>query len=443
MTKKITSTLVLLTLSSSVWAKNQLIQVWENEVVFNNETIGQNPGWNHQVLVKSPKKKATKGPDWNVVFSQLKEQLKNGELKSGESVILNFYAFPTKVTVENAGFNIDEQYYGRIANAKQNIASLIEVIELSEKAGVKLGIIDLSPYSEHTESLLKHAKKNTCIIGNKKDLYHLPVASGNFGRAFSSQLGKPGMSLEDIFLSSSAVSESYEGPYISSKNHEFAKEQIALVSEEKKGIKLTESNAKSKLRQLAREDDGECAINNTFDSLIKDVQKIQGQNSNLKFVDTKSQYLRSLEKYRKMQLDLYNKYIEIGGKEKKGQLVFESNIKNPQTGKALISEKVDASVFRNGDSGLAAMILLKQSGKLKSSVEQEAVQEIAEKIRAEQQATNKKMLDFTKNERKLMKDMDKQMDRQYAEVFALSKKFYQELYQSQQDSKSACSEIKF
>lgn len=434
---------MLLTLSTSVCARNQLIQVWENEVEFQNEAIGQNPGWNHQVLVKSPKKRASKGPDWNIVFAQLKEQLKNGELKSGESVVLNFYAFPNKVTVANEGFNIDEQYYGRIANAKQNIASLVEVIELSEKAGVKLGIIDLSPYSQYTESLLKHAKKNTCIIGNKKDSYHLPVATGNFGRTFSSQLGKPGMSLEDIFLSSSSAAESFEAPYITSKSHEFAKEQIALVSGEKDGIKLTESNAKTKLRQLALKDDGECEINTSFDSLIKDVQKIQSHPSNLKFVDTKTQYLRSLEKYRKMQLDLYNKYVEIGGKPKKGDIVFESNIKNPATGKALVTEKVNASVFNDGEANLAAMILLRQSGKLKSSMEQEAIQEIAEKIREEQQASNKKMLDFTRNERKLMKDMDKQMDKQYAEVFALSKKFYQELYQSQQDSKSACSEIKF
>lgn len=440
MKKKNLLPLICLTLSFETYAQNQLLEIRSSEVKSKDQVSrpALSDQWSHQLILSSEKLSSR---DWPQTLELLKEKLKKGEFKKGQSLVLNIISHSDGKSPKTQFYNFDSKYYEEMGEAKKSVETLAEIIKLSEEKGVQLGIIDVSPFAKYSQDLLKHAKGNTCIIVNQKDSSFR--RNQGFDGAFLQNLGRPGMSLEDVYLSAFEHSESYDDALINTPNHEFAKKQIALINS-KDGIKLTELNANAKMSQLVKVD-GECAINDSFDALVKDLQQISDHNNKSKAA--KSLYISSLERYRYLQLEYYKKYAQISGKNLTGDVVFESSVKHPETGKPLVSQKISASSLKEDEIDEFIYALeqasYRHADKPHGKLYKEAYKEVAHKIRNEKKRVAKQKSSFSKNELKLQHSMDKELNKQFEEVFKLSNKYYQNLYKYRSTDNLACKKIKF
>lgn len=432
--------LLCLALTAETYAQNQLLEIRSGELKKKDQVpVPKMSGqWSYQLIHGTEK---SSSPDWPQTLELLKGKLKKGDFKKGQSLVLNIISHADGKSEKTQFYNMDSNYYEQMRESKESVAALAEIIKLSEEKGVQLGIIDTSPFAKYSQDLLKHAKGNTCIIINQKDTSFR--RNQGFDGAFHQNIGRPGMSLEDVYLNAFAQSEAYDDASINTPNHEFAKKQIALINSTD-GIKLTELNANSKMSQLVKVD-GECAINDSFDALVKDLQKITDHDNNSKAA--KGLYISSLEKYRKLQLEYYKKYAQISGKDLTGDVLFESSVKHPESGKPLVSHKISASSLKEDDIGEFIYALEQASyrhaegphGKLYK----EAYKEVASKVRDEHKRIVKQKKSFSQNELKLQHSMDKELNKQFEEVFKLSNKYYQNLYKHRATDNLACKRIKF
>lgn len=437
MTHKLPLVLLFSLAAAPAVAKNLVLQVWEHKPLAELRT----PNWEQEHVVVSPKGDQKRGDIGNALTG-LKNRIARGDVKPGESVVVVIHAHPSaKEPEHNFIYNIDYSILAQ-KNAETTAQSLRELMVLTERAGVKLGVVDLDYYSDATRALAAEAPANTCLITAKvdrpsADKPQLPVA-------FRKNFGAPGASLEDAFLRSFPAGLETERAFINSPAHAAAVAQVEAIRGDGIALKLTPHTTRSRLTAIA-EQGCEQKINLGFEELIADIQKIQGHDPALKAAREK--YLAALERYRATQLAAFKDFVDIGGIRSTGARTFASETLDPATGEPLVSLKLSLRSFYNNETGLLAAALgqgkYRHKDDPKFPLYEKAYAEVAQQIRELQKSVSDKVRAYEKREAQLLKQYAKRLTQQHDEVFARSKDFYLAHYRSSTGPKpSACQAIK-
>lgn len=94
-----------------------------------------------------------------------------------------------------------------------SLDALAALVKLTNEKGIKLGIVDMSCHSGNTQALKKNAP-NTCVITSTGPVHYGYSGPTTFNGHFVSNL-KPGVSLEQAFLTARAAAQDYGYPMIS------------------------------------------------------------------------------------------------------------------------------------------------------------------------------------------------------------------------------------
>lgn len=151
--------------------------------------------------------------DYNKFLKDLLNDLKKGKIKSGDQVLITIAthgaAMNSKVksheialkTKDQKGlinlFNLDGAEVASLDDMKN-------IIELAEKNGVKLGIIDQSCYGGATAYLAK-GLKNVCVLAGSSE--RSPNVILNTGRVDAAELGKLGLTKSSMDSFSEALNK--------------------------------------------------------------------------------------------------------------------------------------------------------------------------------------------------------------------------------------------
>ena len=163
------------------------------------------------------------------LIDSYKLKIENNEIESGDQIMLLIYSHGGKRESGQISHNIGAK--GGAATDLNNLAgatpvdldNLKELIKLTNKKGIKLGIVDLSCHSGSTLALKVNAP-NTCIVSATSPEHLAYVAPNTFTNNFLKGL-RPGLSLEEVFLKARRDSPYSEYPMISTnENNEIVKD---------------------------------------------------------------------------------------------------------------------------------------------------------------------------------------------------------------------------
>lgn len=372
---------------------------------------------------------------------ELKNRIVRGDFKRGESLVVLIHKHPSiKEPEHNFIYNVDTSLLTK-KNAQASAQTLKELMSLTDQSGLRLGIVDLSYYSDATKELSSSAPASTCLITSKVDQ---PSADKpRFPASFAKKMSH-GVSLEDAYLASFGDALEHERSHISTPAHVAAVAQVSLIRDSQNPLKVTQFNFRQRLNQIS-EQGCEQKINTGFDELISDIQKIQGHDPKLQ--EARAKFVASLERYRSMQLQAFKTFVEIGGIKSTGTRSFESQTLDPKTGKPLFSTKLALRAFYNNETGLYAAALSQAKYRHKDdpnvSLYAKAYDEVADQIRELQKSITAKTQDFARKEKKLVQQFSKAISKQHDEVFERSQEFYLAHYRSVATPTDACKDIKF
>ena len=201
------------------FGKNMENLKWNKEILFNGghkkteeiiETFHSKD--------KSPAKNFT-SENYKKMIENYKLKIQNNEIKSGDQLMI----FNSSHGAARETGDLSHQIatsggaYTNLENlagsTKVSLDDLQEIIQLTNKKGIQLGIVDLSCHSGTTLAL-KEKAPNTCII-SATGPNHLAYGGGDsFADLFYKGL-KPGLSLEEVFLKARLGTRDYSYPMIS------------------------------------------------------------------------------------------------------------------------------------------------------------------------------------------------------------------------------------
>lgn len=371
----------------------------------------------------------------------LKNRIVRGDFVRGESLVVLIHKHPSvKEPEHNFIYNVDTSLLTK-KNAEASAQTLKELMALTDQAGLKLGVVDLSYYSDAVKALGAAAPANTCLVTSKVD--QASADKPRFPTSFAKKASS-GVSLEEAYLASFGDALEHERSFISTPAHTAAVAQVALIRDEKNPLKVTQLNFRQRLNQIS-EQGCEQKINLGFDELIADIQKIQGHDPKLQ--EARAKFVASLERYRSMQLEAFKTFVEIGGVKSTGTRSFDSQTLDPVTGKPLFSTKLALRAFYNNETGLYAAALSQAKYRHKDDpnfvLYAKAYDEVADEIRDLQKSISAKTQAFAKKEKKLVQQFAKAISKLHDEVFERSQEFYLAHYRSAAAPTSACRDITF
>jgi hypothetical protein len=162
--------------------------------------------------------------NYDKLLETYKRKINSGEIKSGDQLVIvieghgaqkNQYQKTHHIAV-NGGSNKGISNYDKLDGAKAvNLDTLEEIVKLTTKKGIKLGLIDMSCHSGNTQAL-KQSAPNVCIVTSTGSNHYAMTGVNSFSGKFWSK-AKPGMSLEDVFLQARSESTDVGFPMISTK----------------------------------------------------------------------------------------------------------------------------------------------------------------------------------------------------------------------------------
>ena len=336
MNLKCLTLIIALITSQLVYAENHLILMGGGGEPEGEDTIFDSSifelgnslnktNWNYEVLyngghefseelveelypkVKSPTKDFT-SENYTKMLKNYKLKIEKNEIKSGDQLMI---VISTHGAAKEAG-DISHKIsvtggaatdLSTLAGSETvNLDDLQEIIQLTNKKGIKLGIIDMSCHSGATLAL-KDKAPNTCIITSTGPEHFSFVEEDAFPEMFFRGL-KPGLSLEEVFLKARLESSDRAYPMISTNENDNIVNEIYknitpyLYFANPAGDKLTPylAASSSEARSCEREDE--------LKNLISQIDKLQS-TVNSKFELMNATKLKSLlEEYKKLQDDL-------------------------------------------------------------------------------------------------------------------------------------------
>lgn len=164
--------------------------------------------------------------NYNAIIKNYEEQIKKGELKSGDQLLLMINTHGAK-----KGDDVDTHKIAVGAGASQtnlndlggttlvSMDAMKNLAALAKEKGIKLAIVDFSCHSGNSLAL---ANENTCVISSSgKNHFGYNTFSDNFiGKM------KAGKSLEDVFLDTRKSTTDNSYPMISSPEGETINQEI-------------------------------------------------------------------------------------------------------------------------------------------------------------------------------------------------------------------------
>ena len=153
------------------------------------------------------------------LIESYKLKIENNEIKSGDQLMIFIYSHGGQRESKQRSHSIAAK--GNPVSDLNTLAGsttvdldrLQEIIKLTNKKGIKLGLVDLSCHSGATLALKDNAP-NTCIIAATGPEHLGFVGPNTFTNNFLNGL-KPGLSLEEVFLNARSATHYSEYPMIS------------------------------------------------------------------------------------------------------------------------------------------------------------------------------------------------------------------------------------
>lgn len=214
------------------------------------------------------------------------KKIKRGQIKSGEQLVVIVDTHggmntDTPQTPEDSkelthslattGAVMTDMNYVR-GNDSTSMDQLIALTKLAQERGINLGIIDMSC---HSGSSLKLSNPNTCVISSTGPKH---FGYTGFAQNFYNEI-KPGLSLEEVFLSTRKKNIDHGFPMISTPSGEKLNQEMyplftpfIYTRHDDKADKIT-----GFMRELANADNL-CSYQKNFETLLKQVETFEKVN---------------------------------------------------------------------------------------------------------------------------------------------------------------------
>ena len=157
--------------------------------------------------------------NYKKLIESYKLKIENNVIKSGDQLVIFIYSHGAERQSGKLSHEIASSggAYTNLNNLDGstlvNLDDLQEIIQLTNKKGIQLGIVDLSCHSGSTLAL-KEKAPNTCIVSSTGPDHFAYAGRDSFTDLFLKGL-KPGLSLEEIFLKARLESRDPGYPMIS------------------------------------------------------------------------------------------------------------------------------------------------------------------------------------------------------------------------------------
>ena len=288
--------------------------------------------------------------NWQATLLSLKKRIESGDIKSGESLVINIFnhGVPTKPNEIGHKLAFGNKQYVHTSDLK-------EIIKIANEKGINLGILDVSCFSGGTQRI-KEANDNVCIITSSEAQEATWAQDNAFPNAFMKILGRPGQTLEDAFLEARSSMRMPNDPTISTKNFELAREKFkkdgAWTSDMQGAYMLSKEYAwmlgdMKYALMTARAGEGEpdqeygednCRLKQEIETTIVGIEKIHQHLNNTNLNKERDEYIKSLRDYASTYAEVIKdiqKTTHFHNNHK-----FTSDIVDPKTGKPLMEIKI-------------------------------------------------------------------------------------------------------
>lgn len=219
---KVMTTLLLLLLSSNLFAKNYLYlfgaggesaaktnTIFDDDIKITGEKVAQNQNWEVRALINGDHaktetiantvfKKASQvntftSQNYNEYLKSLLQKIKSGQIKKGDQIVIqiNTHGARQKDSINQIGHNIVTN------NESVDFNLLKEVTQLADKRSIDTAILDFSCFSGATQDL---SSPHTCVVSASGE-YNVAFInqSNTFTRQFIRQIGT-NKTIEEMFL---------------------------------------------------------------------------------------------------------------------------------------------------------------------------------------------------------------------------------------------------
>lgn len=254
--------------------------------------------------------------NYDKLLETYKRKINSGEIKSGDQLVIvieghgaqkNQYQKTHHIAV-NGGDSKGITNYDKLDGAKAvNLDTLEELVKLTTKKGIKLGLIDMSCHSGNSQAL-KQSAPNACIVTSTGSDHYAMTGQNSFSGKFWSK-AKPGMNLEEVFLQARVDSTEAGFPMISTK------ESQEIVTELYKKITpylyYTSPNADKLTKFVANNSSDQliCQRQSDFRDLTDKIARLQSTVADYDGTELKN----LLAEYKKQQDDMTMTLNKMGG----------------------------------------------------------------------------------------------------------------------------------
>lgn len=375
--------------------------------------------------------------NYDRLIESYKKKINSGEIKSGDQLVIvieghgaekNKYQQTHHIAV-NGGDSQGITNYDKLDGAKAvNLDTLEELIKLTTKKGIKLGLIDMSCHSGNSQALKKNAP-NTCIVTSTGTNHYAMTGPNSFSGKFWEK-ARPGMNLEDIFLQARVDSVEAGYPMISTKEGNeivadfYKKITPYLYYKSPKTDKLTRYITNNISDQLI------CQRQNDFRDLTDKISRLQSTVSDYDGSELKS----LLATYQEQQHEITTSLNKMGGAVGSKVETFESGSGKTKfsiqfTWKDLIGTTPDSAIQFYESSA-------KQAKNASEKAENKAIADTWKKIKVKREQIIKSHPQL-KNLDQATKELTKKLDNNFAMALNISKQekiFYNKLYEQKKQS---------
>lgn len=468
-------TLAVLAFSyTNLWAANHMVfmggggEPQGSSTIFDGtvESLGknfQNSNWQYQVsfngghsqtesLISANFTKPVKpvtpfsGDNYKKLIQDYITKINSGEIKSGDQmmVIINSHGAEKtdgKETTHKIALGNEKP-----SQAKQGISnydslsgsdvvsldSLQELVKLTNQKGIKLGIVDMSCHSGNTQALKKDAP-NTCIITSTGPVHYGFSGATTFNGKLAEKL-KPGVNLEDAFLSARAEALDYGYPMISTPEGQEVSAEIYdsitpyLYYKNGNTDKLTKYIDKNSKDQII------CQRDYQFKDLIEKIDRLQAAAAGKPGGYNGQELKKLLQAYKTQQDAMMSTLAQMGSSEAANIETFSSPL-----GKSGKNHDLQMSwrniVTANPDDTIS--YFQKQLASTKSLADKVEYQAVISNWTQLKNKRNEILAKYPQmaNLEKKSKELTDQLGNNYTTVHYIAfeeKKFYNELYKKKQ-----------
>ena len=259
MSLKILTLITLLTSTQLVYAENHLLLLGGGGEPEGKETSFddiltaagsslKNLQWNYDIsfngghsntedIIKNNFSKSISPPtrftskNYEKIIEDYKLKINKGQIKSGDQlmIFINSHGGERESGQLSHTISASKHLDNLEASKDIDLDSLQEIIELTNKKGIKLGIVDASCFAGNTLALKKSAP-NTCIVTATGPEHYSFGGESGFTYYFFKEI-KPGLSIEEVFLNARLSSSDPAYPMIStSENNQIVKDMYASIT---------------------------------------------------------------------------------------------------------------------------------------------------------------------------------------------------------------------